>query len=97
MTKDEYVTTFYVNGKKADVGIDDYGQCYFLEWEENGEKKEASLGTYNTEIVEGVFYCLDPVYRHLRNRMYNYDLADSEVEMLITYSKMFENLYKDGF
>lgn len=95
MTKDEYITTFTINGKRADVGMDDYGQCYFLEWEENGEKQEVGLGTYNTEIVEGAFYYLDPVYRHLWNRMYDDDLTESEVELLNGYSRMIEEIYRD--
>lgn len=95
MTREEYVTTFTINGKRADVGIDDYGQCYFLEWEENGEKQEVSLGTYNTEIVEGVFYYLDPIYRHLQSRIYSDDLTNSEVELLTVYSQMIEEIYKD--
>ena len=96
MTREEYVTTFTINGKRADVGIDDYGQCYFLEWEENGEKKEAGLGTYNAEFIDDVFFLLDPVYRHLWTRVWTFsELTDSEAELYNAYQRMIEEIYKD--
>lgn len=96
MTKDEYVTTFTINGKRADVGLDDYGQCYFLELEENGEKKEIGLGTYNAEFLEDVFFILDPVYRHLWTRVWTFnELTESEEELYNAYRQMISEIYKD--
>lgn len=53
MKREEYVKTIVVYGKMVNVGIDDYGQCYFIEFvNDKGELQEVSCGTYNYEIEE---------------------------------------------
>ena len=48
MLRDEYVETLVLNGKMINIGIDDAGQCYFVEWvDDNGKLKQESCGTYN--------------------------------------------------
>jgi len=56
MTKEEYVETLYIKGKKVDVGMDDYGQCYFFEYiDDDGEVQSIGCGTYNTHYLEEIY------------------------------------------
>jgi len=56
MKKEEFVTNFAVGDKLISVGLDDYGQCYFIEWAEDGEIKEESCGSYNTDYKGYIEY-----------------------------------------
>lgn len=49
MNKDEYIKTIVYNGRMINIGIDDYGQTYFLEYLEDGELKEECIGAYVTD------------------------------------------------
>ena len=52
MKREEYVTTIVVYGKMVNVGMDDYGQQYFLEYvDDNGELVEFSCGSYNSDYT----------------------------------------------
>lgn len=62
MKKEEFVTNFAVGDKLISVGLDDYGQCYFIEWAEDGEIKEESCGSYNTDYKGYIEYRFgDPI------------------------------------
>ena len=53
MKRDEYVKTIVVYGKMVNVGMDDYGQQYFIEFvNENGELIEVGCGAYNFDIED---------------------------------------------
>ena len=53
MKRDEYVKTIVVYGKMLNVGMDDYGQQYFLEYvDDNGELQEIGCGAYNSDIED---------------------------------------------
>lgn len=53
MKQEEYVTTIVVYGKMVNVGMDDYGQQYFIEFvNENGELTEVGCGAYNFDIED---------------------------------------------
>ena len=54
MRKEEYVKSVKVGNIKVDVGIDDYGQCYFFEYLDNGELKEVCCGSYNLLYMEEI-------------------------------------------
>ena len=56
MKKEEFVTNFAVGDKLISVGLDDYGQCYFIEGAEDGEIKEESCGSYNTDYKGYIEY-----------------------------------------
>lgn len=97
MRDEEYLTTITVGGRSADIGFDDYGQCYFIEWEEDGEKECMGLGSYNPYCLEEAFHFLDPLYRHvLRANLYCTPTEDDE-ELLRTYNLMFDTIYKEAF
>ena len=46
MKQEEYVKTIIYNDVQIDVGLDDYGQAYFLEYLEDGQLKEECVGPY---------------------------------------------------
>ena len=52
MTKDEYIKTIVFNGITINIGLDDYGQTYFIEYIENGELKEECIGSYITDYYD---------------------------------------------
>lgn len=48
MKKEEYVKTLIIKEQKIEVGLDDYGQCYFFEYKDkNGKVQEICCGLYN--------------------------------------------------
>lgn len=53
MKPNEYIKTIVIYGKMINVGIDDYGQQYFLEYvDDNGELQEVGCGAYNSDIED---------------------------------------------
>lgn len=53
MKQEEYVKTIVIYGKMLNVGLDDYGQQYFLEYvDDNGELQEIGCGAYNSDIED---------------------------------------------
>lgn len=46
MRQDEYIKTITYNGIRIDVGLNDAGQTYFIEYLENDELKEECVGPY---------------------------------------------------
>lgn len=66
MKRDEYVKTIVIYGKMVNVGMDDYGQQYFIEFvNENGELIEVGCGAYNFD-VEDVAKSIIDYERHSR-------------------------------
>lgn len=58
MKQDEYIKTIVYNGHMINIGLDDYGQTYFIEYVENGELKEECIGSYIPDYeyyIEGRF------------------------------------------
>jgi hypothetical protein len=49
MKQDEYIKTIVYNSHMINIGLDDYGQTYFLEYVEDGELKEECVGAYVTD------------------------------------------------
>lgn len=56
MLRDEYVNSIVIGDKLINVGLDDYGQCYFIEWAEDNELKQESCGSYNLNYREYIEY-----------------------------------------
>ena len=53
MKQEEYIKTIVVYGKMINVGMDDYGQQYFLEFvNDKGELEEKGCGSYNFDYEE---------------------------------------------
>ena len=57
MKREEYIKTDVYNGHMYNVGVDDYGQQYFIEYaDENGELAEECCGAYNENYMSAVEY-----------------------------------------
>lgn len=46
MKQEEYIKTVVFNGIMINIGLDDAGQTYFIEYIEDGELKEECVGSY---------------------------------------------------
>lgn len=92
MKKDEYVTTLNICGKEIKLGLDDCGQCYFVEWLENGETKSMGLGTYNFHYMSDIYYMFDPVYKELSKKDFRNQLVPEEKKQFDEYKKLFSEL-----
>lgn len=68
MKKEEFVESIFFNGKLVNVGLDDAGQSYFIEYvNDRGELKEESVGSYNENYngyVEYTFGTPDLCEKH---------------------------------
>ena len=61
MKTSEYVKTIVVYGKMVNVGMDDAGQQYFIEYvNANGELVEIGCGSYNFDYEDVAKYATDP-------------------------------------
>ena len=61
MKTSEYVKTIVVYGKMVNVGMDDAGQQYFIEYvHANGELVEMGCGAYNFDYEDVAKYVIDP-------------------------------------
>ena len=61
MKTSEYVKTIVVYGKMVNVGIDDAGQQYFIEYvNANGELVEMGCGSYNFDYEDVAKHATDP-------------------------------------
>lgn len=57
----EYVKTIVVYGKMVNVGMDDAGQQYFIEYvNANGELVEMGCGAYNFDYEDVAKHATDP-------------------------------------
>ena len=52
MKQEEYIKTIVFNNHMINVGIDDNGQTYFIEYAEDGELKEECIGPYITDYED---------------------------------------------
>lgn len=60
MKREEYVKTIVVYGKIVNVGMDDYGQQYFIEYlNDNGEITEIGCGAYNDNYEDVAKFVID--------------------------------------
>lgn len=90
MTKDEYIKTYNIAGKEVKLGIDDYGQCFFIEFlNDEGELEEVCLGTYNIDVIEDIYYVCDPVFQELKRKSFLDKLTDEEKTKLAEYDEIF--------
>ena len=56
MKQEEYIKTIIYNDRMINIGIDDAGQTYFIEYVEDGELKEACVGSY---VMDYEYYIED--------------------------------------
>lgn len=59
MKKEEFIESIFFNGKLVNVGLDDAGQSYFIEYvDDQGNLNEESAGSYNTNYKGYIEYTL---------------------------------------
>lgn len=91
----EYIKTLNVGGYRINLSLDDYGQCYFIEWvDKDGKKKSTGLGAYNTHYMEDIYYMFDERYKELSRKEMFGQISTSEWLELEKYEKLFEEEYK---
>lgn len=56
MKLEEYVKTITYNGIQISVGLDDYGQTYFIEYTEDGELQTECVGPYVADYEDYIEY-----------------------------------------
>ena len=95
MKEDEYIKTFVIGGKEIKLGLDDYGQCYFIEWTDDlGNIQQTGLGTYNFHYMEDIYYLFDDRYKELCRIELRRELTDKEIKEMEKYYELFEKEYK---
>ena len=85
MKKEEYIKTMSINGNSIDLGIDDYGQQYFIEWEDSDGKHEMGLGAYNMNYMSDILYKFDPNYKRIVKDLLNGEALNKEDEERFKY------------
>ena len=78
MKKEEYIKTMNINGNSIDLGIDNYGQQYFVEWEDSEGKHEMGLGVYNMNYMSDILYKFDPNFKQAVKVLLNGESLDEE-------------------
>ena len=74
MKKEEFRESKLVKGKLVNVGVDEYGQQFFIEYEQDGKLQEVGCGCYVTDydtFIESWFCEPEPFYAHLDERLKN--------------------------
>ena len=103
MKKEEYIKTMNINGNSIDLGIDDYGQQYFVEWEDSEGKHEMGLGAYNMNYMSDILYKFDPNFKQAVKVLLNGESLDEEnkdklwsyIESILDEYEFETNLKKD--
>ena len=91
MDSRDYIKTLHINSLSIDLGIDDYGQCYYIEWEQDGEKKITGMGAYNFHYMEDIYYMFDPIYKSLaRKELWGEEMTEEEKAQWQKYQKIFK-------
>lgn len=66
LSKEEYVESYiYDNNEKyiVHVGIDDYGQSYFLRYTLGDKDYEIGCGTYNFNYIFDIEYIFEKIFK----------------------------------
>ena len=85
MKQSEYVKTVIYNDRMINIGLDDYGQTYFIEYAEDGELKEECVGSYIEDYEDYIEYKFgDPEINCL---IYN-DVITTDTECCTVFDKL---------
>lgn len=95
MNKEDYIKTIYIENIPVNIGIDDYGQCYYFEWFDGKDMHEESCGAYNTDYVGYILYRLCPKYKDLLIKKLLNKLTMEEKNELIQYEKFIDACYEE--
>lgn len=79
MKKEDYIGSLTINNTKVDIGIDDYGQCYYFEFEnDKGEIETYGCGSYNINYLDDILFMVDR--EGYLNDKYDIDALYKELE-----------------
>lgn len=97
MTNEEYFKSIFINNKEIKLGIDDYGQCFFIEFiNDNNEIETISLGTYNLNYMEEIYSIFDKTYITLLEKKFlNKPFSKRDKKKWEEYEKLFKEEYND--
>ena len=56
MKQEEYIKTIIYNDRMINLGLDDYGQSYFIEYLEDGHLKTECVGSYIVDYEDYIEY-----------------------------------------
>lgn len=94
MTKEEYIGTLEIRGHKVDIGIDEPGQQYFFEYEEDNKLKTESCGTYESSFIEYICWFFDKKSYYITE--YGEDIWDEQIHATErTYQRMVDKYPND--
>lgn len=86
MKQEEYIKTIVYNGRMINLGQDDYGQTYIIEYLEDGELKEECVGAYVLDYEDYIEYRFgDP---EINCPIYN-DVVTTDTECCTKLDKAF--------
>ena len=89
MNKNEYVESIVINNMLVNVGQNDAGQCYFIEWVEHNELFEECCGVYNTDYQGYIEY----KFGNPEKDCPYYD----GVDLIVNETKNCDNRFKFGY
>ena len=97
MTPDEYIRTLTINGKDIKLGFDDYGQCFFVEWEEDGKVNSHSFGVFNSDYMYDLFYMFEPEYARIQDKLsQGRKLSEEESKACDGFENRIDKEYKES-
>lgn len=65
MRIEDYLETKVIDSQMVNIGADDYSQCFYFEYVENGELKEAICSTYNYDYMEEIEGFIKRLHNHV--------------------------------
>lgn len=85
MDKTDYLGSMIICNQLINIGIDDYGQCYYFEYAEDGKIKTNGCGTYNPDFLEEICYYFDKkgAYISLYGFKQYWDLMNTSKENIL--------------
>ena len=83
MNRKDYVGSLAIKGQLVNVGMDDYGQCYYFEYYDKDENKilERSCGAYNDLFIDDIVYFFD--YKGYSISVYGEEEWEEQTQRLI--------------
>jgi len=88
MRQEEYIKTIVYNNRMINVGLDDYGQTYVIEYLEDGNLKTECVGPYITDYEDYIEWRFG--IPEINCSIYN-DVTTSDTECCTKLDKSFCN------
>ena len=93
--KEDYIKTLFVNNKKICLFNNDYGQCYYITFEEDGEIKSLTLSGWNVDYMADIYSIFDEEFHNLNRKiMFGEELTSDEKNKIQKYYEIFSEEYR---